>query len=95
MGINITGSITVEALNTDDKKTEKIIIEAEEFENVSSSSRNLGDGDYQYEALYKYVDYENRFTISLQTTKFEGEVSFYPPSIDGDANLVEDDLSYE
>jgi hypothetical protein len=90
MPLKLSGSITVET-ETSDKEKEQVVISAQEFGLEEDGRRHIGDGDYQYEALYMYSDDEERFSISFQATLFENNITVYPFDISGEASIVDDE----
>jgi len=89
MALKVEGSLTIEAMVNDE--TEELVILASEFGLEEGSMRHLGDGDYQYEALY--IHFGDGFEISFQVTNMEGNVSIYPYSISDDIEIISDDIS--
>lgn len=86
MGLKIVGFITVEI----DK--EEIEISGEDFSLEEANIRHIGDGDSQYEALFVYRNDENQFTVSIQATDLDGEITLYSPTIDGKGRITSDKL---
>jgi hypothetical protein len=88
MSLDIQGSILVQCAG------EEISIDGSQFGLEEDGTRNLGDGDSQYEALHIYFDPENRFKILIQSTLFEGAVTTYDAKPDDPSTvvIVEDEL---
>ena len=91
MAVRLFGTIIVN-VNVDGEYQE-VVISASDFGLEAASMRHIGDGDYQYEALYVY--YEGDVGISCQVTNFQGSLSQYPFSISGDIDILEDALSVQ
>ena len=90
MGLKIVGSITIRV------KDEDIEILGHGFGIEEEDRRSLGDGDYQYEALFIYFDPDGRFKVKIQATEFEGKVGqVTEPSIEGIGVIVQDNLDAE
>ncbi|MGF1727510.1 hypothetical protein [Photobacterium nomapromontoriensis] len=91
MALRLVGTITANVeING---KCNEIVILASDFSLEEGDMRHLGDGDYQYEALYIYHGDESE--ISFQATNFQGNVSMYPYIISGNIEILEDNLSIE
>ncbi|MCR6652396.1 MAG: hypothetical protein NVV73_13325 [Cellvibrionaceae bacterium] len=91
MALKLVGAITAKVKV--DGEYGEIVIPASDFSLAEADIRHLGDGDYQYEALYIY--HGDDVEISFQATNFQGNASMYPYSTDGDIEILEDDLSVE
>jgi hypothetical protein len=89
MSIKVTGSLTVE-VNVDGKDQE-LVIEASEFGLEEGDMRHIGDGDYQYEALF--IHFGDEFEISFQATNLNGNVTLFDYNIIDNVRIVSDDLS--
>ena len=89
MAFKLTGTITVECGG------ERILIKAEDFGLEESGNRHIGDGDYQYEALYIYFDEDDRFKVFQQVAEFEGRLNMDSPKLEGEGRIVHDDLDAE
>ncbi|WP_321935417.1 hypothetical protein [Paraburkholderia sp. J8-2] len=87
MTLKIQGSILVECAG------ERLSIQGAQFGLEEDGTRNLGDGDFQYEALHIYFDPEDRFKILVESTLLQGSVTIYPAKVEeGSAVIVEDNL---
>ncbi|MFM0122829.1 hypothetical protein P0D73_28705 [Paraburkholderia sp. RL18-101-BIB-B] len=85
--LNIQGSIVVKY------NGEEIQINGAQFGLEEDGNRNIGDGDFQYEALHIYFDPDDRFKILIQSTLYEGQVTTYEARVEeGSAVIVEDEL---
>lgn len=85
--LNIQGSIVVEY------NGEEIQINGAQLGLEEGDHRNIGDGDFQYEALHIYFDPDDRFKILIQSTLFEGQVTTYEATVEeGSAVIVDDEL---
>ncbi|WP_281717983.1 hypothetical protein [Pandoraea apista] len=87
MEINIKGSLELEC------QGEVLTIEGSEFSLEEDGTRNLGDGDFQYEALHIYFDPDQRFKILVQSSLLDGHLTIHPAQVEeGEARILEDDL---
>ncbi|EGQ9805187.1 hypothetical protein K5N60_000248 [Vibrio parahaemolyticus] len=91
MALRLCGSIR--AIVRADGEEEEIIISASDFSLEGDNERHIGDGDYQYEALYVY--HGGAVEIYFQATNFQGNISMYPYNISGNIEVVEDNLYVE
>lgn len=88
MTLNILGTLLVEHAG------QRIVIDGTEFGLEEDGTRNLGDGDFQYEALHIYFDPESRFKILVESTLLEGTPTIYPakPEEPSSVKIISDDL---
>ncbi|OOF01030.1 hypothetical protein BZG79_15465, partial [Salinivibrio sp. MA427] len=91
MALKLVGTITAKIKV--DGQEEEVEIAASDFSLEEGDMRHIGDGDYQYEALYIY--HGDDAEISFQATNFKGNVSMYPYSTSGNIEILEDNLSVE
>ena len=92
MGIKLTGSIKIQRI-IDGKKQQQTIL-GSDFGIDEDGNRNTGDGDSQYEALFRYD--EDGLTISLQATKFGNDVTMHSINIEQtNVIVINDDLNCE
>jgi hypothetical protein len=89
MAFTLTGTIMIECCN------ERLVIPAKDFSLEEADSRHLGDGDYQYETLYIYFDHDDRFKVLLQVTEFQGQLSAYSATLQGQGRIIADELGAE
>lgn len=90
MGLKIVGSISVKI---DD---DVVKISGKEFGIEESDNRHLGDGDHQYEALFKYFDPDDRFELMIEAAEHEGLVTqLSRPTIEGNGLIVANELDAE
>lgn len=84
--MNLLGTVTVEFGGR------KHTVHGKDFSLEEDQNRHLGEGDFQYEALFIYFDPDQRFKILVQATKLDGNVTLYDPSVEGNAKIVDDSL---
>jgi hypothetical protein len=91
MKLKLFGTISAEIKS--DNLAEEIVISASEFDLEEGDFRHVGDGEYQYEALYIY--HGNDVEISFQVINFKGDVSISSLNTSGKIDILEDNLSVE
>lgn len=89
MSLNLSGTITANVKG----ESEEIIIDSSEFRIEESFLHHLGEGDYQYEAIYEYRDDDLDIEISFLATCLDGYVDCEPYRINGNIEIIEDNLS--
>ncbi|HIH2745053.1 TPA: hypothetical protein ACYLN4_000722 [Burkholderia lata] len=86
MSLRLEGSIDVNCEGREDT------IDGSQFSLEEADWRHIGEGDYQYEALFVYSDPDDAYKLQVQATLFEGRLTIYPATLTNMGRIAKDEL---
>lgn len=86
MSLRLEGTIEVNCEGREDT------IDGQQFSLEEGDWRHIGEGDYQYEALFIYSDPEEAYRLHVQATLFDGQLTICPATLSGTGRIVKDEL---